>query len=343
MTEISNDMENDGEWNEGHSATTKVKIADWAMVADIDGRLAIIRDNVKNWGLGVAPDFAKFIRNYWHKEHGIDDCSSAIENEFIRTKDGKNRYYCSAKGWMNVTGWSWYTPREFFLNPAIEYGTMTDSRDNKVYKTVEIRHKLGGRQTWMAENLNYYDENHLSVKENSWCFGKLDNKDSSTCNVAGRLYTWAAAIDSVAFATDADNPQDCGYGRSCSLPTKVQGICPTGWHLPSMSEWETLFRFVGDQSTAGNVLKSAVGWNRYEEWNSSPNGTDAFGFAAIPATVRDTTGKFMGEGFGAAFWSSTENEDNKEAYGLSFFSTNENVLLGTYDKRYGYSVRCIKD
>jgi uncharacterized protein (TIGR02145 family) len=49
--------------------------------------------------------------------------------------------------------------------------------------------------------------------ERSWCYNKKDEN----CAVGGRLYTWAAAIDSVMLATDADNPQDCGYGKTCTL------------------------------------------------------------------------------------------------------------------------------
>ncbi len=139
---------------------------------------------------------------------------------------------------------------------------MTDERDGKVYKTVII-----GTQVWMAENLNYYDAADLNVKEKSWCFGKSDNGDSTTCDVAGRLYTWAAAIDSVNLATEATNPLDCGYGTECSLKDTVQGVCPSGWHLPSKTEWKALFTAVEGKSTAGKLLKSETGWNKKQQRN----------------------------------------------------------------------------
>ena len=225
-------------------------------------------------------------------------------------------------------GWSWDVPKEARLNPDVDYGTMVDSRDGKKYKTVTI-----GDQTWMAENLNYADSaKTASLKGKSWCFGN----DSLKCNVAGRLYTWAAAIDSVKFATDADNPQDCGFGKTCTLPAKVQGICPTGWHLPSYNEWNALFTAAGGQSTAATALKSQTGWN------NNGNGTDAFGFSALPAGNRHDNGDYYGGGYNTYFWSSTEYGSN-DAYDMYLNYNNGNAGLGLNYKYNGFSVRCVKD
>nr|WP_263859246.1 FISUMP domain-containing protein [Fibrobacter succinogenes] len=121
---------------------------------------------------------------------------------------------------------------------------MVDERDGKIYKTVVI-----GSQTWMAENLNYADSVQTpSLKESSWC----RNDDADECSIFGRLYTWIAAIDSISLANDANDPQNCGYGVVCDrlkddalALAPVQGVCPNGWHLPSLAEWETLFESVG--------------------------------------------------------------------------------------------------
>jgi uncharacterized protein (TIGR02145 family) len=222
------------------------------------------------------------------------------------------------------TGWNWDVPKECRFNPSIGYGSMTDERDGKVYRTVKI-----GDQVWMAENLNYYDATDLSVKEKSWCFGKKDNKDSTTCDMAGRLYTWAAAVGK---STD-----ECGYGYTCSLGSgDIRGICPKGWHLPTQAEWNTLFTAVGGSSTAGAKLKSTSGWN------CGGNGTDAYSFSALPAGFRHNYGNFSYDGYYAYFWSSSE-DDGDGAYGMFLDYNDDYGYLNYYYKYYGLSVRCLKD
>ena len=166
-------------------------------------------------------------------------------------------YYCSSNGWTKMpNGWSWDVPKETRLNPKIKYGTMIDSRDGKTYKIVTIGSGKNER-IWMAENLNYYNNSALSVKNRSWCYGKSNGLDSSTCDVTGRLYTWAAAIDSAKLYKD--KAIDCGFGKLCSLPDTVYGICPSGWYLPQKEDWDALLSAVNSQSYAGKALKSQTG------------------------------------------------------------------------------------
>jgi uncharacterized protein (TIGR02145 family) len=274
----------------------------------------------------------------WQKAREIDydtygeNCSSKEEGKtIVGVVTSTNKYYCTSNGWVKITiDWSWDVPKEARLNPEITYGTMTDSRDKKIYKTVKI-----GNQVWMAENLNYADSAKTpSLKRKNWCF---DN-DSLKCKVTGRLYTWAAAIDSVKLASDADNPQDCGYKKTCMLPAKVQGLCPTGWHLPDSTEWNTLLTTVGGQSTAGKVLKSQTGWY------NSHNGTDAFGFSALPAgKISDGYYFSKVEDLSAAFWSATEY-DSLHAYRIYLRYDYENANLNGCTKFFvGLSIRCLKD
>jgi uncharacterized protein (TIGR02145 family) len=196
---------------------------------------------------------------------------------------------------------------------SVELGTFTDERDEQTYKTVKI-----GDQVWMAQNLNF-------KTDSSFCY----NDEEANCTKYGRHYKWAAAV--------GKSESECGYGNECSLPSgDIQGACPSGWHLPSKTEWETLFTTVGGNSTAGKVLKSASGWN------NSGNGTDAFEFTVLPAGGRYGSGNYSNEGKSAIFWSSTEFKD-KDAYIVSLFYDGGAPYLSYAEKRYGYSVRCIQN
>jgi uncharacterized protein (TIGR02145 family) len=206
-----------------------------------------------------------------------------------------------------------------------------------MYKIVTI-----GTQTWMAENLNYaytgvpYNHSGYTSDSTSWCY----SNDPANCAKYGRLYTWAAAMDSV--GEWSTSGKGCGYGKtSCSVAsagsaTLVRGICPKGWHLPSRTEWNALFTAVGGSSTAGQKLKSLTGWN------SGGNGTDAFGFSALPAGNRYDDGLFNYDGSYAYFWSSTEFNTYYAYYMRLFYGLANGDLY--YNNKYnGFSVRCLKD
>ena len=196
--------------------------------------------------------------------------------------------------------------------------TLTDLRNNQIYKTVII-----GMQTWMAENLNY-------ETVNSYCY----NDDSANCAKYGHLYLWSAAMDSVGIWSM--NGMGCGYDKICSPTYPVRGVCPEGWHLPSKEEWGTLFSAVGGSSSAGKMLKSISGWNE------NGNGTDAYSFAALPAGDRSNFGGFIYEGYSALFWSSTEDY-RFDAYVMLMSYNVDGADQGKNVKNHGFSVRCIKD
>ena len=224
------------------------------------------------------------------------------------------KYKCASMEYLN---------HEFL--EAGRYGEILDERDNQVYKTVQI-----GDQIWMAENLNfayigvpytYYDDTSDST---SWCY---DN-DPANCTKYGRLYTWAAAMDSV--------KTGCGFDKTCGLSGIVQGICPTGWHLPDSTEWETLITAVGGGLSPGEALKLQSGWL------DDGNGTDAFGFSALPAGYRDILdGAFNRGGDFTVFWTATEVEYYACSVTLNYF--NGIAFMGGFNKGLGHSVRCVKD
>ena len=211
-----------------------------------------------------------------------------------------------------------------------EYGELKDERDGRTYKTVKF-----GNQWWMAENLNYADSAKTpSLKGKSWCYGD----EPENCAKYGRLYTWAAAIDSVALATDSENPQDCGYMKSSKniLPDVVHGICPDGWHLPDYRDFSNMLVHVGGYSIAGTLLKAQSGWNE------GGNGKDVYGFDVLPAGIRLDDGSFDGVGEGTDFWSATE-QDPETAHTLYFYYEYEYAGVGFYEKGDAFSVRCVKD
>ena|SRR5574344_93401 len=133
-------------------------------------------------------------------------------------------------------------------------GTFTDERDGQVYKYTTI-----GDQVWMAQNLNH-------VAEYSACY---DNNDLN-CDFWGRLY-------SLQENGERENPLNYAM---------VDSICPTGWHVPTIQEWDILVSQFGkyDDPETAKKLKTTVDWNL--EF-SGGNGTDECGFSVLPGGFKD--------------------------------------------------------
>ena len=306
-----------GRWEDGGPYSgVGISAYFWSLTAYSESSAYYMYLGYENYVLGNTSDKAKI------------DFNLKIHAFSVRCIKAETSVVPGSSSSVDLEGWSWDVPKELRLNPKIEYDSITDSRDGKVYKTVKI-----GEQTWMAENLNYADSVKTpSLRGKSRCY----NDDAKKCDVAGRLYTWAAAIDSVKLANDADNPQDCGHGKTCSLPAKVQGICPSGWHLPSNEEWKALFTAVGGQSTAGMFLRSQSGWN------NNRNGPNTFGFSVLPVGQAYENGYCSYVGENAFIWSITEDVSTR-AYSMYVRYGSEYANLTADYKYYGFSVRCLKD
>ena len=193
-------------------------------------------------------------------------------------------------------------------------GLILDSRDKHLYRTVTI-----GKQTWMAENLNY------EVETGSYCY----NDTLSNCQKYGRFYTWAAAV--------GKSEDECGYGKYCNLGNeKVRGICPEGWHLPDTTEWGELNKAVGGRETAGKKLKSTEGWN------NNGNGTDDFGFSAVPISFREANGDYRPFGVNAFFMSS-EQDTVGNMYDFYMGHDYTKTDYGHCGKNLAFPIRCLKD
>jgi uncharacterized protein (TIGR02145 family) len=191
-------------------------------------------------------------------------------------------------------------------------GTLTDSRDGNTYATVQI-----GTQCWMAENLRYN------------AAGSQLNPANPTTTY-GRLYDWATLMN--------------GATTSSSNPSGVQGICPSGWHVPSDAEWNEMelalgmpgsgTTATGYRGTHGTDMKSTTGWN------SGGNGTNSSGFNAFPAGYYSGSFFFLGDF--AYFWSSTEFSGSN-AWKRFLGYGNTGVGRNSSNKTYGHSCRCVKD
>jgi len=136
----------------------------------------------------------------------------------------------------------------------------------------------------------------------------------------------------------SDNEANCiTYGKLYDWTTAMK-VCPNGWHLSSNAEWTTLVDFVGGLSVAGIKLKAM-------SWNDGGNGTDDYGFSALPAGFGGSHNVgFYGLGQFGEWWTATENGDNL-AYRWSIgIHGDKNLDRGDgIDKTSYYSVRCIKN
>jgi uncharacterized protein (TIGR02145 family) len=193
-----------------------------------------------------------------------------------------------------------------------EHNTETqfcDERDGKIYKWKLIEGTGGYSKVWMAENLNY-------AADGSKCYENTD----SNCDTYGRLYNWATAMDNAA--------------SSDATPSGVQGVCPSGWHLPGDAEWTALTTAIG--TNPGTKLKASSSL-----WTIN-TGTDDYGFSALPGGYGYSSGNFDDVGSGGCWWSSTQNDASyawsRLMYGRISDVSSYNDLKGLYN-----SVRCVQD
>lgn len=211
------------------------------------------------------------------------------------------------------------------FNSAVSYGEMTDSRDGQTYRTLNI----AGR-TWMAENLNFADSSkHPILKGNNRCY----DDDPSECVTFGRLYSREAALN--------DSRCTCYNGTCPSMSGNVQGICPSGWHIPSKSEAEQLANLNGNQSIN---LNSSYGWATDRRGNNSTG----MSFVGTGVYQRQTgyVG-FKGKGNYTNLWvydASTPNE-NWYLMDLGKGTTGNGIIAVMDEAGYDpfYTVRCVKD
>lgn len=201
-----------------------------------------------------------------------------------------------------------------FTTPFYSFSQLVDT-DGQYYKSIKI-----GNQVWITENLqksNYRNgepiiqaksiEEWISLcnqKKGAWCYYDF-LKSNSDC---GKLYNWYVINDS-------------------------RGLAPNGWHLPDSSEWKILISNLGGVKLASTKLKEKFGW-QYDG-----NGSNESGFSALPCGALMIS-SFRNIGLAGYWLSSSGGGFYNESTSMSY---NENISVGTYFNKCGFSIRYIKD
>ena len=206
---------------------------------------------------------------------------------------------------------------------------ITDIDGNK-YSTITI-----GSQVWLGENLKatrYNDGTAIPLVTDNNTWGALstpaycwyDNDEASHKNIYGALYNWYAV--------------------------ETGKLCPDGWHVPTDSEWKQLEMYLGmSQSDTDNTgFRGTAEGGKLKEagtthWNDPNEGaTNESGFTAIPGGFRKETGAFDRNGYLGAWWTATESDASSAWYRRLNYCSSD-VDRSNFDKRNGFSVRCVRD
>ena len=222
------------------------------------------------------------------------------------------------------------------VEPDFHCGTSTlTDYDGNVYNTVQI-----GNQCWMKENMrtmHYSDGSEIQNAHQS-------NVNGEYIPEYGYLYDWSAVMH--------------GASSSSAVPSGVQGICPTGWHVPSDAEWMELLAYVGSQSDyvcgsdtsyISKALADTMGWNEATAdctVGNDPSANNTTGFSVLPAGhYRSQFDLVIGSGMMANFWSCTESSAGNPggAWARVIANSTAYVSYTSGNRSNGFSVRCLRD
>ena len=275
-----------------------------------------------------------------NNSHTIDGAGTGTFTSTLTGLAASTTYYVRAYVVNSVgIGYGGEVSFTTLTDPCQGVTTVTDY-DGNVYNTIGV-----GNQCWMKENLRttkYSDGTPISQGSGiSYDVGYwyYPNDSSSNMSTYGLLYNWKAMMRN--------------SSSSSANPSRVQGICPTGWHVPSGSEWGQLTDFVSSQSQylcSGNSENIAKALASTTDWNSSTSncavGNDqsannATGFGALP-TGGYQGGGYVNSGGSTTFWTATESSSRK-AYTLYLYCHYATVSFYNSEKSPGYSVRCLRD
>jgi uncharacterized protein (TIGR02145 family) len=203
-------------------------------------------------------------------------------------------------------------------NPDLTYGSMTD-QEGYVYKTIVI-----GTQEWMAENLNtsIYRNGDAIVTD-------LDNA------------TWQTTTDGAWTYSNNDPSNACPFGKLYNGYAAIDSrqLCPSGWHVPSQTEWVVLIDFLGGP---GTISASAMKSSQIDYWGINNSGLNSSGFSALPTAIFDGIDYYS---LGSTWWSTT-GYGNGCPCGFYLNIENTSLYLGGGNYPFynnGHGIRCIRD
>ncbi len=245
-------------------------------------------------------------------------CYTGVEEtEITDSPAGSQTYTFQFDGWTPCPGMS----------------TVTDI-DGNIYNTVQI-----GNQCWMKENLK------TTTYRNGTAIPNVTN-NINWQNLTTGAYVW--------YDNDISWKEPYGALYSWYATVETNGLCPTGWHVPTNDEWTALTDFIGGTASPhGNELKSCrqvnspsgEGCNTTEHprWaESNENGTDDYGFSGLPGGLRENDSGFYYMGYFGIWWSSTEDSSGNPL-GNTLSYDHGDLIFGNGEKNFGLSVRCVKD
>ena len=254
-------------------------------------------------------------------------------------------YYVRAYA-TNSAGTSYGNERTFqtFIVPAGDAqpcagATTVTDYDGNVYHTVQI-----GNQCWMKENLrttHYSNGTSIALGQTTnpdTAFYYVPQQYSSQPTKFGYLYNWSAVMN--------------GAMSSYANPSGVQGICPTGWHVPSSAEWNQLIEYLWYQPTYTcnsdweNIAKSLASTSGWHNWwwtcvvGNQPENNNATGFSAYPAGGMLGGNTLLNFSDCTYFWTSSETNSSFANTSILYFNATY-VDQSEYEKLCGLSVRCV--
>lgn len=225
------------------------------------------------------------------------------------------QYYVRAYA-TNSEGTAYGNELSFTTKASFECGNSISDYDGNIYSSLSI-----GNQCWIVENLttSYYNDGQkipTDLSNTAWitattgAFANYGN--SETLNATyGKLYNWYAV--------------------------NTQKLCPKGWHVPTIEEWQILFDHLGGEAVAGGPLKSTVNWQ-------PPNAgaTNSSGFTGLPGGYRFDIRISPNVGYFGNYWSATSMDDHvAQSINLSYYDAS--IGKAGLGKVNGLSCRCIKD